>query len=170
MRQYRLALLRREFPFLDGIAEMLNLDVANDVNDIKIKRGDKNLLMKKGSYDSYSWSWGGHHDYTTYFSISFVGEIYEFKSGGHSATGSGERHEWEADPISDQIFAQNLFPVYVVECVQNDVDDNGNGEVTRFWTIFKMPGFDLARHLQEKIDEVAAVLKAEIAAACAEEV
>ncbi|OGF64318.1 hypothetical protein A2Z53_00785 [Candidatus Giovannonibacteria bacterium RIFCSPHIGHO2_02_42_15] len=173
MRQYRLVLLRKEFPFLDEVAAKLQLDLAEDVHGISIEKGDRNLLSQKGKEDSYSWGGGGHHDYTSYFAVWTEGEekrIYELRNEGFSATGSGERHEWDADTIGEQLFAQNIVPDFIVECEKNDHDDNGNGEVTRYWTIHKMSKFNLSGYHQERIDEAAAVIKAEIAAACAEEV
>jgi len=173
MKQYRVELLLREFPFLkrlfvdgDGAATIW----PGHVNEIKIRKGDKILLSKKGSEDSYDWSGGGYFNYTKYFAVWKKGEeehIVELESAGQSSTGSGERREWDADPIGEQFFVRNIVPDYIVECIQNDTDSNGNGVRTRFWTIFKMKRFDLAAHHREQTDRAAAVLKAEIAAACA---
>ena len=173
MKQYKVALLRKEFPFVDRLfvdykgKTDLRLE---DINDIKVKKGDKALLTKKGSEDSYNWSGGGHRDYTKYFAVwsDKDGEqhVLELASAGYSGTGSGERHEWDADTIGEQLFAKGIIPDYIVECVKNDTDDNGNGEVTRFWTIYKMKRFDLATYHQQKLDEACVALKAEIAAAC----
>lgn len=173
MKQYRVMLLRKEFPFIDRLFvdyEGKTKLCPEDINDIKVKKGDKALLAKKGSEDSYGWSGGGHHDYTNYFAVCSGkdGEhVLELESAGYSGTGSGEMHEWDADTIGEQLFVKGINPDYIVECVKNDTDNNGNGEVTRFWTIFKMKRFDLGNYHQEQIDKAAAALKAEIAAACA---
>jgi len=173
MKLYRLALIKKEFPFVDGVFSALHSDYSNYsemdlgiIDSIKIQKGDKNLLMKTGNEDSYSWSNGGHHNYTKYFAIVSE-EIIKLESSGWSATGSGDNNEWKADTIGEQLFAKNIIPDFVVECIYNDTDDNGNGQATRFWTIFKMKRFDLGSYHQEKIDEAAAIIKAEIAAACA---
>ncbi len=174
MKQYRVALLREEFGFIDR----LFLDYEGkpelrpeDVTEIKIRRGDKSLLAAKGNEDSYDWSGGGHYDYTKYFAVwsDADGEhILKLDSAGRSATGSGDRHDWDADTIGEQLFLLGITPDYIVDCVKNDTDDNGNGEVTHFWTIFKMKKFDLVAYHWQQIDEAAAALKAEIAAACAD--
>lgn len=174
MKQYRIALLRKEFPFVDRLFVAYDDRVLlppEKVNDIKIQKGDKALLVKTGSEDSYSWGGGGHHDYTKYFAIWSENEeqkILELESSGYSGTGSGERHEWSADTIGEQLFVKGITPDYIIECVKNDTDDNGNGEVRYFWTIFKMKRFDLFAYHQGKIDEAAAALKAEIALVCAQ--
>lgn len=167
MRQYRVALLRKEFPFLDQLDNIR----PEEVDDIKIKRGDRALLMKKGSEDSYSWSWGGHWDYTHYAAVwsdeNGQQRIEWLEGAGHSSSASGENNDWDADSIGEQLFTKGICPDYIIECVQNDTDDNGNGCLTHFWTIFKMKRFDLAVYHQERIDEAATVLKTEIAAVCA---
>ncbi|HLD27692.1 MAG TPA: hypothetical protein VJB39_02480 [Patescibacteria group bacterium] len=171
VKQYRVALLRKEFPFIDKMfvdSEGRTNLLPEDINDIKVKRGDKALLAKKGSEDSYSWCNGGHYNYTKYFAVwSDEDRVLELASAGYSGTGSGERHEWDAGTIGEQLFVKGIAPDFVVECVKNDTDDNGNGEVTRFWTIYKMKRFDLGTHHQEQIDKAAAALKAEIASVCA---
>lgn len=172
MNQYRVALLRREFPFIDRlfVDNEGNTDLwPEDINDIKVRKGDKSLLAKKGFEESYDWSGGGHRDYTKYFAVwsKADGEqVLELASAGYSGTGSGERHEWDAHTIGEQLFVKGITPDFIVECIKNDTDDNGNGKVTRFWTICKMKRFDLGNYLQEQIDKAAAALKAEIAAAC----
>lgn len=167
MKQYRIVLLREEFPFLDRL--FVNYDgrvilSPEQVDDIKIRKGDNALLSAKGCEDSYDWSGGGHDDYTTYFAVQGE-DVLQLESAGRSANGSGERHKWDADTIGEQLLIKKIVPDYIVMCVQNDTDDNGNGEVTRFWTIYKMRRFDLAAYHCQKIDEAGAALKAEILAA-----
>jgi len=167
MEKYRVALLRREFSFIDRLMDHLQ---PEEVTDIKVRRGDKALLRKKGCEESYSWSDGGHYDYTKYFAVWFDDDgkerILELKSAGSSATGSGENRKWDADSVSEQLLTNRIVPDYIVECVQNDTDNNGNGEVTRFWTIYKMRRFDLVGYHHQQIDKAAAALKAEITAVC----
>lgn len=168
MEKYRMALLRREFPFIDRLMDDLQLQ-PEEVTDIKVKRGDKSLLKKKGDEESYSWSRGGHCDYTKYFVVLTDGgeeRISELKSAGSSSTGSGESCQWEADTVGEQLLTKHIVPDYIVECVKNDTDNNGNGEVTLFWTIYKMKRFDLVGYHHQQIDKAAAALKAEIAAVC----
>jgi len=172
MKQYRVALLRKEFPFIDKLFVDYKGETEvwpEEVDDIKIRKGDRELLSKKGNEDSYDWSGGGHYDYTKYFAVwkNDEGEhVEKFASAGHSSSGSGDRSDWDADTIGEQLFVKNIVPDFIVECVKNDTDDNGNGEVTRFWTIYKMKRFDLVTYHQQKLDEACVALKAEIAAAC----
>lgn len=172
MKQYRVALLREEFPFIDRlfVDHEGKTDLwPEDIDSIKIKKGDKALLVKKGFEDSYSWSGGGHCDYTKYFAVwsdENGNNILELASAGRSATGSGDHNDWDADTIGEQLFIKGITPDYIVECVKNDTDNNGNGEVTRFWIIYKMRRFDLGVFHQDRITEAAVALNAEIAAAC----
>ena len=167
MNKYKLELMKKEFTFLQSF-DRFNLEEADE---IKIKRVDENLLKQKGYEDSYSWSGGGHEDYTKYFAVTLVvsdekKSIVELDSAGHSATGSGDHNEWDADTVGEQLFTMSIMPDYIVKCVRSDTDDNGNGEVTSFWTIFKMNKFNLVEHHKQQIDKAAAELKAEIAVVC----
>ena len=174
MKQYKIALLRKEFSFIDRLfvdSDGRTTFQPEKINGISVKKGDRALLAKKGNEDSYDWSGGGHYDYTIYFAVWSDSEgehIFQLASAGRSGTGSGERHEWDADTIGEQLFVRGINPDFIVECVKNDTDDNGNGEVTNFWMIYKMRRFDLAAYHQQRLDEAAAALKAEIAEACRE--
>ncbi len=168
MKSYRVALIEREFPFLNKIFDRLR---PQDVDDIKIRRGDSSLLAQKPQESSYSWSGGGYHDYTMYCAVWREGNEFKWtwvKNAVSSARGNGSNYEEDADPVGAQLFGLGLNPEYIVECVQNDTDANGNGRLSRSWTVYKMPGFDLAAYHAAQIDEAATTLKAEIAAACAE--
>lgn len=173
MKSYRLAILRREFSFIDmlfsseGYASLL----PEEVDDIKIKRGDENLLARTPREDSYSWSGGGSYDYSKFFAVVKDGEswvVWELQSEGNSATGSGERHEYVAPTIGEQLFAMELQPDFVVEATQDDTDNNGNGRCVRNWTIYKMRRFDIGAYHQIQIDRAASALKVEIQAAFAD--
>jgi hypothetical protein len=173
MRQYRIALLKKEFPFLDKLFVDYQGNTEHwpeQIDRIQVEKGDRALLGKTGREDSYDWSGGRTHDYTKYFAVTKIDEenydVVELGCSGESGTGSGDHSEWEADPVGDQLFARNLAPDYIIECVKNDTDANGNGQVTRFWTIYKMKRFDLSQYHQDQIDKAAAILKAEIAAVC----
>jgi len=168
MNQYRFALLKKEFIFLDRI---FNYFYFKDVNDIKIKRCDNNLLRMKGSEDSYSCDDGGYNHFTRYFAVRRLNaeewEINKLDSEGKSDDSCGNWRKWNADTVGEQLYMGQLYPNFVVEVIQNDHDANGRGEVTRFMNIYKMNRFDLAAYHQQKIDEAVSVLKAEIAAICA---
>lgn len=160
MKVYRKVLLQREFGFLS------QLPGFDEVNEIKIKRGDASLLRKTGKEDVYSWSGGGHDDHTIFYAVTVSG-IQRLATEGHSSTGSGESRDWLAPTNGEQLFEMGLTPDFIVECVQQDTDNNGNGQRHLNWTIYKMTRFDLAAYHKLQIDQAAAELKAEIDAACA---
>lgn len=166
MRQYKIALLNKQFPFLDLVAKKLGplFEIAQCVDDINIKRADENFLTQTGYEDSYDWSGGGFHNYKRHFAI--CGKVVQLDGSIDRASGSGERYSEKADPIGEQLFAKGLRPEFIVECVEHDTDANGNGTPSHFWTIYKMEKFDLAKFHGEQIDRAAALLKSEIAAAC----
>lgn len=165
MKPYRVALLRKQFPFIDRLEVSWKALSPKDAQTIEIKRGDRALLSRKGDWDEYHWSEGGHIDYTKFFAV--VGEeIVEIESPGRYETGGGHWENWDADTIGEQLFSLGLTPNYVIEVVHNDTDDNGRGEETYRWIIYKMGRFDLLAYHQEMIDRAAAQIKAELAAAC----
>lgn len=171
MKLYRTALLRKEFPFLDKLfpADAFSSEILpQDVTAIRIQRGDRALMIKRGTESSYSWSDGGTHDFTFYFAIwtdkQGLQHVQKLQSAGYAGTGSGSSVEWDAANVGEQLFANNITPDYIVECVHNGTDANGNGSVTNFWTIFKMRDFDQSAYHQMQVDMAAAAIKAEIAA------
>lgn len=172
LRQYKVKLLREEFPFIDRL--FVNSEGNTDfwpenVDDIKIKKGDKNLLNYKGNVSSYSWGGGDTYDYTKYFAVYTEKDeqlAIELENEGNFSNGGGDHNEWNADTIGEQLFLQNIVPDYIVQCVRNDTDANGNGQITHFWIIYKMQKFDLKAHHQLQIQKAADILKAEIAAVC----
>lgn len=173
MKDYRTALMRKEFPFLTEIVWSLyrsDRDLSH-IDKINIRRGDASLLQKKGEYSSYDSSAGSMEEYTFYFAVwhdaDGVLKVMKLKSRGQSATGSGDRSEWDANPIGDQLYGLGIVPDFIVECIKKDTDCNGNGQSWTHWTIHKMSRFDLLSYHQQQIDQAAAELKAEIAVACA---
>jgi hypothetical protein len=168
MEAYRLALLRKQFPFIDRlfVDDDGQTDVwPEDCDTIAVKRGDGNLMTQTGHENSYSWAWGGFKNYTKYFAVTGE-EVVELDSSESSATGSGESHNWNAPTVGEQLFQRGIVPDWIVECSFVDTDANGNGEVKQHWVIYKMTRFDLAEHHARQTDAAAAALKAEIAAAC----
>lgn len=163
MKQYRLALLGKEFSFLFEVAKKLSIELRW-AESIAVARGDKMLLAKKGMVDVFSDQRGnGHDDYTKYFAIKGE-DVTEL-----GVEGSGNEHNdvWElnCDTNGEQLFALGINPDFIVECVKNDPDDF-HIKPSRFsWTIYKMSKFDLAGYYQQQIDRAAEQIKREIAAA-----
>jgi len=168
MRAHRIALLRESFPFLDKLTLQRQELNFVDADSIKVARGDNSLMARKGDWDSYSWSDGGHCDYTTFFAVLENGEIINLQEPGRNSAESGKWEKWDADTIGEQLFANNLHPDFIVEVVHNDTDDNGCGQETFFWTIYKMSKFDLLAHYEQMIDQAAREIKAELATVCRE--
>jgi hypothetical protein len=169
MNVYKATLLCKEFPFLEKL--FIDKDGKTSlspfkVTDIKIKRGDKNLLTEHGYETTYDWMGGYTYDYEFYF-IIFSNEkgeqqIIELESANSYQSGSGENHYHAVSTIGEQLYVMKINPDYVIKCVKNDTDANGNGEVTHFWTIFKMSKFDTVGYHKEQIDKIALELKSEI--------
>ncbi len=134
-------------------------------DELKISRGDENLLSQTPSYDSYSWSDGGHCDYIAYYAV-VDGEIFWLESEGSSRTGSGESHEKDAPTIGEQLAQLKIDPEYIVCINFQDTDDNGNGYTYKKVVIYKMNKFNLADYHCRQIDKAASQLKTEIAMVC----
>ena len=163
MNKYKIEVLKKKFPFLnkvlvdDGGGCTLGVD---DVDKISVKKDEK-LLERKGIEDSYSWAGGGHYDYTKYFAIYHDAEgehIFELESESYSGTGSGESHEKHAPTIGEQLFAEGIKPDYIVECVRDDVDNDGNGSLTHSCVLYMMKEFDFDRYYKDKLEKAAEAL------------
>lgn len=138
-------------------------------DSVLIKRADQNLLSITPSFDSYSWSDGGHHNHESYCAVSKAGDGFQYhwlKEAGSSRTGSGDHNEESAAPIGEQLYHLGVNPDYIVCYDFQDTDDNGNGEEILSVTIYKMKSFNLAEYHCAQIDRAARELKSEIRAAC----
>ena len=166
MKVYKAGLLEKEFFFLKELVKKHFNDenfLTEWIDEIKIRRADNKLMFAKGHEDSYSWCDGGYYNYTYYYAIA-NGDIFKFRSEGRSSSGSGNYEEWNAESIADQLLENKLIPQFIVECVRNDRDANGNGQLTFFWTIYKMDNFGQLDHMLSEVDIAASVLKTEIRA------
>lgn len=171
MNQYRLALLLKEFPFLARLSEGGGSEVSHVswVDILKIQRGDRALMRRVGAMDTYGWGGGGYQNYTLFFAVCYKGgeeEIVPLEYSIWERSSSGYEYESDTDPIGEQLFKLGINPSYIVQCVKEDHDANGNGRVDNRWTIYKMDDFDLVEHHKAEIDRAAAALKREIDAAC----
>lgn len=168
MKAYQIRLLRKQFPFLDHLFVDQDDKIElwlEDIDRVKVEKGDSALMAKVGQEDSYHWVGGGHYGYTIYFAVwgdKDHEEIIQLDTAGRRANEAGGYEEWDADIISGQLLtkAPGIHPDYIVECVKNDHDDNGNGEVTRFWTVYIMSKFNLVEYHCQQIDLAAAQAKA----------
>ena len=168
MNAYKVKILKKEFPFLEKLFKD-NVDFVdiNKINKIEVKRGDKALLTLSGYEKIYGggFSFNSYHDYSKFFAV--CGEkIVELDSTGTESDSCGYHRDWVADSIGEQLLNKGINPDFIVLCSQNDLDANGCGEITRFWTIYKMDKFDLLHFHRDQIDQAAACLKAEMEAVC----
>lgn len=134
-------------------------------DELKISRGDENLLSQTPNYDSYSWCDGGHDDYISYCAV-VGGQIFWLKSEGSSRTGSGDNYEEDAPIIGDQLAQLKINPDYIVCINFQDTDDNDNGYAYKKVVIYKMNKFNLTDYHCRQIDKAVSQLKAEITAIC----
>jgi len=166
INKYRVALLRKEFPFLDRLymEGCLTEIQPEEVTDIKIRKGDKSLLQEMGYEEGGGNFDVNHKHYKMYHAICGT-RIFHLSSAGYGINpDSGKRNYWDTNTIGEQLFVKKIVPDYIVECVKNEGDKNGCG-ITRFWTIYKMKKFDLTEYHQDQIDLHATIIKDEIAAA-----
>ena len=168
MLTYKITLMVKEFPFLALIAEFLSIKL-DDVDSISVRKADVSLLRQKPSEDIYSWSGGGHHDYTRMFALWLEGGEWrwqELTTSGQSATASGDHREWDCQIIGKQLLEMGLRPDIILSCAKQDTDDNGRGEVRHDWVIHKMSRFDLSGFHKTEVAKAVEELTAEIGAAC----
>lgn len=159
MNEYKLRILKREFPFLEGVAK----DRIPDA--VAIKRGDENLLKQTPFEDSYSWSRGGHYYAGLYFAVT--GEtVDDLEASRHYKTASQHEpdEECSAPTIGEQLFVKELAPDFIVHISIDNDDDNNRHSYNV--TIYKMSKFNLAEYHCRQIDRAADELKAEIASIC----
>ncbi len=127
-------------------------------------------MDKAGWEDFYSWPYGGHDDYLIHFAIVMDGENFKIHPLKYAVTGGNNGHRFpnqDALSIGEQLDELSIKPNFIVEVSRKDTNDNGEGDLEIYWTIYKMDRFDQITYLQSEVDKAAAELKAEIAAAFA---
>jgi hypothetical protein len=157
------------FKVEEEIGRHCKVSFVEKPDSLTIKKADSNLLSMKPCYDEYSWSGGGHYDFTNYCSVVGTNdnaELLWLKREGNYATGSGDRNSESCTTIGEQLMELNIDPDFIVCYDFKDTDDNGNGETQTNVIIYKMKDFDLAGYHCQQIDKAATQLKSEIHAAC----
>jgi hypothetical protein len=168
MKQYKIALLEKGFPFLKDLEQHVDSEISlENLDDVTVEKCDKNLLNQKGEEDSYSWDFGGHYDYTKYYAAIMYEngnwDLIELKTKGEARSGSGrDDSSWDCDPIDQQLFQKKIDPDFIIQCNRSDTDDNGQGFFQCHWIIYKMKDINLAEHYMKKIDKAASQLKSQI--------
>lgn len=161
MNKYRFELLRREFPFLMGILEKLEVS-SNDLHSIKVERGDSILLSKKPFKKGYDCQAGRTEDYNLFFSVEKDSSVFQFADSGEFGWGNGDHREWNCSTIGEQIFENKLNFSFIVEVTKNDSSCTGEGEIRYVLKIFKMKDFDSIDYFKNEIEAHASILKREI--------
>lgn len=166
MKPYKQKLMEAEFGFLGDVAAELRITLSN-VDEVKVQKADQLLMTMVGQEKKYSWSGGGYHHYRIYFAVADDGSVTRLKTEGDYSEGSGYNYNWTAYDNGDQLIDLGLKPVFIIECVQQDTDANGNGRTSRRWIIHKMAGFDLKAYHLARLEEATTMLRQEIEAAFA---
>lgn len=137
----------REFPFIKQVIAGLP-SFTGDVNDVIVKRGDRNLLeVKPGGWHHDAGSWGDHSGYRHFWCVA-AGKLIKLKSGQHTTrVPHGTRVSEMADQIGAQLIALNLDVQYVVEASDEGWDwEDPNPTIT----IYKMQGFEWRKPSEPK--------------------
>lgn len=167
MKQYRTALLAKQFPFLLDISKKLNLKLTS-LDDIQVEKGDRELLRKKGIKDyKLDRRSHGHRDYVWHFAVIAKGkndyDILQLDYEEDVDT-TEDTYQSNADSIGEQLFTGKLDPLYIVECKCEDQCEYGTKEALNIWTIFKMKDFNQVSFHKLQIEKAAEQLKREIVA------
>lgn len=168
MKSYRYELIRKTFGFVDKVVERLNHEEVGDcrwLDAIKIRPADDALMARTPTFDSYTWCGGGHHNYDSFFAVTEDGgeyQLYKLEEEGEAGTGDAGITKYIAGNIGEQLFGWDVWPSFLVEVVQNDKDDDGQGDSSRFMTIYKMAKHDLSAYHRRQIEKGVAELLSEL--------
>jgi hypothetical protein len=170
MKSYQFSLLCRQFSYISEVVARLNRDEVGKpgyLDGIQVRPADAALMARTPTFDSWASAAGWHHNFDSFFAVVKDGEefrLYKLDEEGESGTPQGY-DSYVAENIGDQLFALGVKPDFLVEVVQNDTDDYGNGSLSRYMVIYKVASrYDLAGYHARQIDKAAAELKAELAA------
>lgn len=157
MNKYRVELLKKEFPFLVGIKNLVCSPDLGDIDYILVKKADEDILEETGFEKESKRRDNEYYEYVKYFIVDANGGITEMESSETYINESGrEEKNTTADPIDWQLFSKKITPQFIVKC---EGGDDGYS-----WVIFKMKNLDLKNHHLKEIEKAAANLKAEIEA------
>lgn len=142
MNSHKYAQLVREFPFLAKIFVEMNppytLD-ADSIADIEVKRGDRNLLEVKPSYQANDAdSYGEYVEYRHFWCVA-PGESVRM-TNSHWRTIPYHRNDYEdTPPIGAQLLELNRDVLFIVEISASGWDPEERAPSV---VIYKMKGFD----------------------------
>ena len=177
MKQYKVALLVKEFSFLEVIAENCpqSFDLwSSEVKKIRIEKGGALVMDSCGGTDEWGGECNPNINFSVYFAVREKGCDPEEGTPIWGITPLDSRGQydspqywssWDAPSNGEQLFTEGLEPEFIV-LVGREGKVCGNGEISISITIYKMKDFDLVSYHQCQIDRAAAELKAEIAATC----
>lgn len=129
----------REFPFLKQVIADLP-SFTGDVNDVVVKRGDRNLLeVEPSGWHHDAGGWGENSGYRHFWCVA-SGKLINLESGQWTTrVPHGTRIDESADQIGAQLARLNLDVQYVVEASNEQWDwEDPNPTIT----IYKMQGFE----------------------------
>ena len=129
----------REFQFLKQVIAGLPVFTGN-VNDVLVKKGDRNLLeVKPGGWCHDGGSAGEHRSYRHFWCV-VSGELVKLEAGQHTTrVPHGTRVNEVGDQSGAQLIKLNRDVQYVVEASDEGWDWN---EPNPTITVYKMQGFD----------------------------
>jgi hypothetical protein len=162
MNKYKAKLLRKEFPFIERVSELVKVC---DWQSIRIQKADYSLLSRSGFYESYDGCKASYRNEVQYFVVTK--DIVIGLDQPKTVTMGLRSFSTGANPIDEQLFTRKLNPPEFIVEVKINLSEDDDGEKTEaFLIIHKMKRLDLDLHHQEQIDKAATELKAEIAVIC----
>lgn len=166
MKTWKRSVMVKEFPFLREIDGDFEFPPLEEINEIKVQKGDSMLLDGFG-YEDWTRNNGiSETNYNIFFIV--VREGNQWKVAQLEFVRSGDDHDqieaWESDPVptnGEQILSMKVKPTFIVECEGHLTTDENLPEI-RKWIVHKMDDFDLPDFYKREIDIAAAQLKADI--------
>ena len=140
----------REFPFIKQVIANLP-SFTGSVNDVSVKRGDRNLLeVRPGGWHHDADSWGSHSGYRRFWCVS-PGELVQLESGQHTTrVPHGTRVNEVTSEIGAQLLKLDRDVQYIVEASDEGWDwEDPNPTIT----IYKMHDFAWRQSIRPQEEE-----------------
>lgn len=146
----------KEFPFLNRLFENDEKETLSlrDVDTLNVELVDTGLLSQKPNVDGCG---SDFLEYTRYFAIlpstyehAFFDEsIVEFETAGKWSYYDCDSEEWDAPTLGEQLMNLSGKPKFIVRCIRKELE---GGFKRRYWTIYKMKGFDEFSYVKQQLD------------------